>query len=170
VGDSIPSLKEIKDSIIVFVIFSLTAISFWTWFYYNMSNIMELLLKNFWTMMLLFIIFWIIPSLFVYIIANSLNKNVSFLFLRSLFASLLSNIIYILISLILRIFFAPSPYISQILVIIIFFIVLFMAFILIYARIFHVDLTDAFKIVSTYAFISTLIMISFVYIITFNLG
>jgi len=170
VGDSIPSLKEIKDSIIVFVIFSLTAISFWTWFYYNMSNIMELLLKNFWTMMLLFIIFGIIPSLFVYIIANSLNKNVSFLFLRSLFASLLSNIIYILISLILRIFFAPSPYISQILVIIIFFIVLFMAFILIYARIFHVDLTDAFKIVSTYAFISTLIMISFVYIITFNLG
>ena len=169
-GDSIPSLKEIKDSIIVFVIFSLTAISFWTWFYYNMSNIMELLLKNFWTMMLLFIIFWIIPSLFVYIIANSLNKNVSFLFLRSLFASLLSNIIYILISLILRIFFAPSPYISQILVIIIFFIVLFMAFILIYARIFHVDPTDAFKIVSTYAFISTLIMISFVYIITFNLG
>ena len=108
-GDSIPSLKEIKDSIIVFVIFSLTAISFWTWFYYNMSNIMELLLKNFWIMMLLFIIFWIIPSLFVYIIANSLNKNVSSLFLRSLFASLLSNIIYILISLILRIFFAPSP-------------------------------------------------------------
>ena len=135
-----------------------------------MSNIIELLLKNIWIMMLLFIIFWIIPSLFVYIIANSLNKKVSSLFLRSLFASLLSNIIYILISLILRIFFAPSPYISQILVIIIFFIVLFMAFILIYARIFHVDLTDAFKIVSTYAFISTLIMISFVYIITFNLG
>ena len=45
-----------------------------------------------------------------------------------------------------------------------------MAFIFIYARIFHVDPTDAFKIVSTYAFISTLIMISFVYIITFNLG
>jgi hypothetical protein len=169
-GDSIPSLKEIKDSIIVFVIFSLTAISFWTWFYYNMSNIIELLLKNIWTMMFLFIIFWIIPSLFVYIIANSLNKNVSFLFLRSLSASLLSNIIYILISLSLRIIFAPFPYISQILVIIILFIVLLMVFIFIYASIFHVDPTDAFKIVSTYAFISTLIMISIVYIITFNLG
>jgi len=170
VGDSIPSLKEIKDSIIVFVIFSLTAISFWTWLYYNISNIIELLLKNIWTMMFLFIIFWIIPSLFVYIIANSLNKNVSFLFLRSLSASLLSNIIYILISLSLRIIFAPFPYISQILVIIILFIVLLIAFIFIYASIFHVDPTDAFKIVSTYAFVSTLIMISIVYIITFNLG
>ena len=169
-GDSIPSLKEIKDSIIVFVIFSLTAISFWTWLYYNISNIIELLLKNIWTMMFLFIIFWIIPSLFVYIIANSLNKNVSFLFLRSLSASLLSNIIYILISLSLRIIFAPFPYISQILVIIILFIVLLIAFIFIYASIFHVDPTDAFKIVSTYAFVSTLIMISIVYIITFNLG
>jgi len=158
---------------IVFVIFSLTAISFWTWFYYNMSNIIKLLLKNIWTMMLLFIIFWIIPSLFVYIIANSLNKNVSFLFLRSLFASLLPNIIYILISSLssyLRIIFAPFPYISQILVIIILFIVLLIVFIFIYARIFHVDPTDAFKIVSTYAFISTLIMILIVYIITFNLG
>jgi len=170
-GDSIPSLKEIKDSIMVFVIFSLFAISFWTWFYYNVSNIIELLLKNIWTMMLLFIIFWIIPSLFVYIIANSLNKNVSFLFLRSLFASLLPTIAYILISLIM--IFVPFPYMNQILVIPILFIVvitLLMVFIFIYAHIFHVDPTDAFKIVSTYAFISTLIMISIVYIITFNLG
>jgi hypothetical protein len=168
-GDSVPSLNEIKDRIRVFFIFSLFAISFWTWVYYNMSNIIELLLKNIGIMMLLFIIFWIIPSLPVYFIANSLNKNVSFLFLRSLFASLLPTIAYILIS--LKIIFAPFPYMNQILVILILFIFLLIAFIFIYAYIFHVNWIDAFKIISTYAFISTLIMILIVvYVITSNLG
>ena len=166
-GDSVPSLNEIKDRIRVFFIFSLCAISFWTWVYYNMSNIIELLLKNIGIMMLLFIIFWIIPSLPVYFIANSLNKNVSFL--RSLFASLLPTIAYILIS--LKIIFAPFPYMNQILVILILFIFLLIAFIIIYVYIFHVNWIDAFKIISTYAFISTLIMILIVvYVITSNLG
>ena len=167
-GDSIPSLKEIKDSIMVFVIFSLFAISFWTWFYYNVSNIIELLLKNIWTMMLLFIIFWIIPSLFVYIIANSLNKNVSFL--RSLGVSLLSNILYILISLTI---FYLFPYINQISAIPILFIlaiILLIVFIIIFKCIFNVNWIDAFNIASRYAFISSLIIILVVFAIIFNLG
>ena len=168
--DAVPSLKEINDRIRVFFIFSIFAISFWTYIYYNISTIIEILVKNIWIVVFLFIINLIIPSIFVYFIANSLNENVSFL--RSLGASLLSNIIYILISLIM--IFVPFPYMNQILVIPILFIVvitLLMVFIFIYARIFHVNWIDAFKIASTYAFISIVIIsISIVYVIIFNLG
>jgi len=162
-GDSIPSLKEIKDSIMVFVIFSLFAISFWTYIYYNISTIIEILVKNIWIVIFLFIINLIIPSIFVYFIANSLNENVSFL--RSLGASLLSNIVLGLIS------FAFFLYMNQILAILILPIILLIVFIIIYAYIFHVNWIDAFKIASTYAFISIVIIsISIVYIIIFNLG
>jgi len=131
-----------------------------------MGNIIKILVKNLWTTLLLSIFFVIVPSIFLYFIANSLNKDVSFL--RSLGASLLSNIIYIIISLI--IIFVPFPYMDQILVIPILFICLLIAFIFIYARIFHVNWMDAFKIVSTYAFISALMIILIIYFITFNHG
>jgi len=162
-GDSVPSLKEINEGIRVFIIFSLFAISFWTYVYYNISTIVEILVKNIWTMLLLLIIVLIVPSIFVYFIANSLNKNVSFL--RSLFASLFSNIVLSLIT------FALFPYMNQILVILILPIILLILFTIIYAYIFHVNWIDAFKIASTYAFISIVIIsISIVYVVIFNLG
>jgi len=161
--DSAPSLKETSDRIRVFFIFSLFAISFWTYVYYNISTIIEILVKNIWIVGFLFIINCIIPSIFVYFIANSLNENVSFL--RSLGASLLSNIVLGLIS------FALFLYMNQILAILILPIILLIVFIIIYAYIFHVNWIDAFKIASTYAFISIVIIsISIVYVIIFNLG
>jgi len=161
--DSAPSLKETSDRIRVFFIFSIFAISFWTYIYYNISTIIEILVKNIWIVIFLFIINLIIPSIFVYFIANSLNENVSFL--RSLGASLLSNIVLGLIS------FAFFLYMNQILAILILPIILLIVFIIIYAYIFHVNWIDAFKIASTYAFISIVIIsISIVYIIIFNLG
>jgi hypothetical protein len=63
------------------------------------------------------------------------------------------------------IIFAPFPYMNQILVILIIFLPII--FIIIYARIFHVNWIDAFKIISTYAFISTLIMIFIVVYVYF---
>ena len=160
---SVPSLEEIKNNMIVFFIFSLLAISFWTWIYYNMGNIIKIFSKNLWTTLLLSILFVIVPWMFLHFIANSLNKNVSFL--RSLGVSLLSNIIYIIISLII-IIFAPLV----ILILFICLLCLLMAFIFIYAHIFHVNWMDAFKIVSTYAFISALMIILIIYFITFNHG
>jgi len=169
-GDSVPSLKEIGLRIMVFFIYTYLSISFWIWIYDNINTIIEILVKNIWITLLLLIIVWIIPSIFVYFIANSLNKNVSSL--RSLGASSLPYIIlYILVS---PTIFALFPYMNQILVIPILFIVaiiLLIVFIIIYARMFNVNWIDAFKIASTYAFISIVIIsISIVYIIIFNLG
>jgi hypothetical protein len=164
--DSVPSLEEIKKGIKVSIIFSLLAISSWIWIYYNMNKIIEILVKNFWTILLILIIFVTVPSISLYFIANSLNKNVSFL--RSLGANLLSYMVYFLVSLI--IIFHPFPYMNQILEIFILFTSLLIAFIALYARIFHVNWIDAFRIASRYAFISTLIIIVVVFAIIFNLG
>ena len=164
-GDSVPSLKEILLKIGVFFAFSSFTISFWIQIYHhNINAIIEILVKNIWIMILLILV-WIVPLIFVYFTANSLNKNASFL--RSLGASLLSNIIYILISLIIFRFFSPM---NQILVIPIVDIILLIVFIFIYAYIFNVNWIDAFNIVSIYAFISMVIISIAYFIIIFNLG
>ncbi len=168
-GDSVPSLKEIALVILSFFMFSLFAISFWTWFLYNISTIIEILVKNIWIMVLFLIAVWIIPSIFVHFIANSLNENVSFE--RSLYASSLSSIAYILISLIIFVF---SQYINQmthISVISILFIVsigLLISFTRIYMLVFHISGIKAFKIALIYAFILSVMMASIAFIITFN--
>jgi|GEM_PF-6647180 len=156
---------EDSNRIKVFFISSLFEIAFWTWFYYNISTIIEILIKNIWMVGFLFIINWIVPSIYIYFRANSLNKNVSFS--KSLVASLLSNVVYSSISLIIFFLF---PYINQVLVIPILLIIaitLPIIFIIIYAYIFQVNWMDAFKIASTYAFISIITIISTFYVITY---
>jgi len=44
---SVPSLEEIKKGMITFFIFSLFAIAFWTWFFYNISTIIGIFKKIF---------------------------------------------------------------------------------------------------------------------------
>jgi hypothetical protein len=166
--DSVPSLKEIRRRLVIFFISSLLAISFWAWIYYNISTIIEILVKNTLIMIAIFIINWIVPTIFVYFVANSLNKEVSFK--KSLFAVLLSNIVYIITSLII---FALFPHINQILatiILIIIAITLLIVFILIYERMFNVNWINAFGIVSTYALISIITIILIVSYITFNPG
>ena len=167
-GDSVPSLKEIRGRLGIFFISSLLAISFWTYIYYNISTIIEILVKNIWIMMLLFIVNWIIPSIFVYFVDNNLNKEASFK--KSLFVVLLSNIVYIFTSLII---FAIFPYINQILATIILIIIaltLLIVFIIIYEHMFNVNWINAFGIASTYALISIITIILIVSYITFNPG
>jgi len=166
--DSVPSLKEIRGRLVIFFISSLLAISFWAWVYYNISIIIELLVKNTLIMVALFIINWIVPTIFVYFVANSLNKEVSFK--KSLFVVLLSNIVYIFTSLII---FALFPYINQILatiILIIIAITLLIVFIIIYEYMFNVNWINAFGIASIYALISSITIILIVSYITFNLG
>ncbi|MFZ8856314.1 MAG: hypothetical protein ACO2OX_03965 [Candidatus Nanopusillus sp.] len=166
---SVPSLEEIKKGMITFFIFSLFAIAFWTWFFYNISTIIGIFKKNIWITILFLIAFWIIPPIFVYLFAKDSSKNISFS--KSFVASLISNIIYILISLII---FASSPYMNQIdqisviSILIILFIFLLISYTIFYAKYLNVNLTDAFKIVSIYAFILTIMMIFLIYFIIYN--
>jgi len=158
--DSVSLLEGIIGGIFVLFIFSLLIIGFLTVCYYGISSIEILLqVKNIWIVGSLFIIDLIVPSLIIYSIANNSNINISFL--RSLSATLLSDISYSII------IFVLIPYIYQFIEL--FILASFIPIIIVlivYKYILNLDWTESFYISAIYAFVMIFLIILTMYVMS----